>query len=120
MANQTGRKSKQGSFLSVSIMFSITLALFVAGLFGVLIVFSKQLEKIVQDNIRIQVYLKQDLSDTARLKVRKQIESGDYLNREINSRYVLFQKMRRLKNLSLKLVRTSTNLWVKIRFMIHL
>ena len=64
-------------------MFSITLALFVAGLFGVLILFSKQLERIVQDNIRIQVYLKQDLSDSARLKVRKKIESGDYLNREI-------------------------------------
>jgi cell division transport system permease protein len=83
MANQTGRKSKQGSFLSVSIMFSITLALFVAGLFGVLVVFSKQLEKIVQDNIRIQVYLKQDLQDSARVKIRKQLESGAYINQEI-------------------------------------
>jgi cell division transport system permease protein len=64
-------------------MFSITLALFVAGLFGVLVVFSKQLEKIVQDNIRIQVYLKQDLSDSSRILVRKQLESGAYINHEI-------------------------------------
>jgi cell division transport system permease protein len=73
------RKKKLGSYPSISVVASITLALFAIGVFGALVIYSKELEKAVKENIRIQVYLKRQLTNDERLKIEKQLESKSFL-----------------------------------------
>jgi len=72
-------KKKLGNFPSISVIFSITLALFVIGLFGILIVYSGELEHSVRENFRVQVFLKNDLTDSVKTVLRKKIEPQDYV-----------------------------------------
>jgi cell division transport system permease protein len=66
------RKKKLGSYPFLSVVFSITLALFVIGVFGALVIYSRELERAVRQNIRIQVYLKNQITPTQ----QKQIENA--------------------------------------------
>ena len=75
MSAQPSRaKKKLGSYPSISVIFSITLALFVIGLFGILIVYSGELERVVRENFRVQVFLKNELSDSAKAITKKNIQ----------------------------------------------
>src|SRR5882762_3227170 len=64
-------KKKLGSYPSVSVVFSITLALFAIGVFGALVIYSKELEKAVKENIRVQVYLNSRVTKEDRAKIEK-------------------------------------------------
>src|SRR5688572_893345 len=66
-------------------MISITLALFVTGLFGLVTIYSQELERLVRENIRVQVYLKNGLTETQRMQVEKKLESLPYVNQDIES-----------------------------------
>lgn len=77
------RRNKFGSYPSGSVVFSITLALLVAGLFGLLTSFTHQLERLVRDNYRVQVYLRQDVNDSLRQVITKTLTAQDFLNREL-------------------------------------
>ena len=55
-------KKKLGSYPSAGVIISITLALFAIGVFGSLLVYSKELERVVRENVTIQVYLKNQLT----------------------------------------------------------
>ena len=72
-------KKKLGNYPSISVIFSITLALFVIGLFGILIVYSSELERVVRENFRIQVFLKNDLTDSAKSVIKKRILQQEYV-----------------------------------------
>jgi cell division transport system permease protein len=85
-------KKKLGSYPSASVIFSITMALFVAGLFGILMTFSRQLEKVVQENIRIQVYLKRELSTTDVKALKNQLQTTEFLNKTINNPVTFISK----------------------------
>ncbi len=74
-------KKKLGTYPVVGVTFSITLALFVTGLFGTLIIYSTQLEKIVRENVRMQIYLKNGLTENQRIQIEKKLEVLPYLNR---------------------------------------
>lgn len=75
-------RRKLGSYPYIGVVFSITLALFVIGLFGMLILYAQQFEKIVRENIRIEVYLKNGLTQTQRLQVEKKLESLPYVSKQ--------------------------------------
>jgi cell division transport system permease protein len=47
-----------------------------AGLFGTLIIYSQELERLVRENIRVQVYLKNGLTDTQRTQIEKKLEGS--------------------------------------------
>jgi len=76
-------RKKLGSYPYFGVVVSITLALFVTGLFGLVIIYSHQLERVVRENIRVQVYLKNGLTETQRLQVEKKLESLPYVNKSI-------------------------------------
>ncbi|HMR55909.1 MAG TPA: permease-like cell division protein FtsX, partial [Cyclobacteriaceae bacterium] len=61
------------------VILSITLALFVIGVFGALVIYSKELERIVRENVKIQVYLNTQISDTQRNQIEKGLASKPYL-----------------------------------------
>jgi cell division transport system permease protein len=78
-------RKKLGSYPSIGVIVSITLALFVTGLFGLLIIYSQELERVVRENIKVQVYLKHDLTETQRTQVEKKLESLPYINKNLTS-----------------------------------
>jgi cell division transport system permease protein len=74
------RKKKLGSYPLVSVVFSITLALFVIGLFGLLVILTNKLTNNIQENIEMQVFLNKDLTENDRVKIMKTLSSKDYVN----------------------------------------
>lgn len=83
------RKKKLGGYPAVGVVISITLALFVIGLFGILVIYSKQLEKLVRENVRMQVYLKSNITETQRLQIENKLLSMDFVNKK-DGRGILF------------------------------
>jgi cell division transport system permease protein len=73
-------RKKLGSYPYVGVIISITLALFVTGLFGMLIIYSRGFERLVRENIRLEVYLKNGLTETQRLQVEKKLETLPYIS----------------------------------------
>jgi cell division transport system permease protein len=87
---QSYTRKKLGSYPSVGVVISITLALFVTGLFGLLIIYSQELERVVRENIKLQVYLKSNLTETQRTQVEKKLEQLPYINKTITEDPVAF------------------------------
>ncbi|MFN8690632.1 MAG: ABC transporter permease, partial [Cyclobacteriaceae bacterium] len=78
------RKKKLGTYPFVSVVFSITLALFVLGVFGVMLIFSRELERSVRDNLNIQVYLKGTVTEKQRKQIRTDLASAYFTARKEN------------------------------------
>jgi cell division transport system permease protein len=74
-------KKKLGGYPATGVVISITLALFVVGLFGLVLIYSQQLERQVRQNIRMQVYLKSNVSETQRLEIKNKLLSLDYVSK---------------------------------------
>lgn len=72
------RKKKLGTYPYLSVVLSITLALFVIGVFGALVIYSKELERIVRENVKVQVYLNTHVSDVQRKQIEKTLTSKPY------------------------------------------
>ncbi|MBX2966191.1 MAG: permease-like cell division protein FtsX [Cyclobacteriaceae bacterium] len=75
-------RKKLGSYPSIGVIISITLALIVIGLFGVALIYSNQLEKLVRDNIRMEVYLNTNLTETQRTQIEKKLEALPYISKQ--------------------------------------
>lgn len=76
------KKKRLGAYPYVSVVFSITLALFVVGVLGLLIIHSQKLSKLIKENIEVQVYLKKDISEQQRIKVRKLLEQYEFVAKD--------------------------------------
>ncbi len=72
MASHT-RKKKLGSYPTLLVVFSITLALVVIGLFGLLLVHAQRLSEVVRENLEVQVYLDRDLPETELLRLQQDL-----------------------------------------------
>lgn len=75
-------KKNLGGYPATGVVISITLALFAVGLFGLLMIYSQQLEKQVRQNIRMQVYLKSNISETHRLEIKNKLLALDYISKD--------------------------------------
>ncbi len=75
------KKKKLGSYPYFSVVFSITLALFVIGLFGALIIYSKELERVVRESVKIQVFLQSHITETQRLQIQKTLDTKPYVSK---------------------------------------
>jgi cell division transport system permease protein len=75
------RKKKLGTYPYLSVVLSITLALFVIGVFGALVIYSKELERIVRENVKVQVYLNSQVSDVQRNQIEKGLASKPYVGK---------------------------------------
>lgn len=72
-------KKKLGGYPALGVVTSITLALFVLGLFGNLIIYSNQFGKIIRDNLNIKVYLKSTLAETQRNQLERTISAKKFV-----------------------------------------
>jgi len=76
------RKKKLGSYPYTSVVLSITLALFVIGIFGLLMIYSKELERVVLENVKIQVYLKSQLTENQKKEIEKSLSTRYFLPKD--------------------------------------
>ena len=72
------KKKKLGSYPYVSVILSITLALFVIGLFSILILQSHKLSNIIKEQIEVQVYMKRNVTEIQRIQVQKTLSTKPY------------------------------------------
>lgn len=84
MEQKTRTKRKLGSYPFVSVTFSITLALFVIGLFGLMALHANKLTNIIQENIELQVFLNKQISAGEVSKINRTIGSKTYVIKENN------------------------------------
>ena len=63
----------------MSVVFSITLALFMVGALGMLAIHSKKLTSIIKENIEIQVFLKRNVSEEQQIRIQKTLEGYDFI-----------------------------------------
>ena len=73
MATPTTHKKKLGSYPTLLVVFSITLALVVIGLFGLLLLHAQKLSEVVRENLEVQVYLDRDLPETELLRLQQDL-----------------------------------------------
>lgn len=88
---KTRKKKKLGSYPYASVIFSITLSLFVIGLFGLLLLHTSKLTQLIKENIEIQVYLNKGITNNQRIQIQKTLSSKDYAavkNNEVQISYV--------------------------------
>jgi len=76
------RKKTLGKYHYASVIFTTTLALFVIGIFGVLMLQTNELKNNIQSNIELQVYLNKDISSTQRGRIESQIQASGMLHSE--------------------------------------
>jgi cell division transport system permease protein len=87
------KKKKLGSYPFASVIFSITLALFVIGIFGLLALHTNKLKEIITENIELQVYLNREVSENDRIRIQKTLSTKEYiLNSEENSGITFISK----------------------------
>ena len=73
------KKRKLGSYPFASVVFSITVALLVLGLFGWLLLHSSRLGAQIQESVEVQVYLNKNISQSDISKIRSSIASKPYI-----------------------------------------
>lgn len=76
---KTRKKRKLGSYPFASVVFSITVALLVLGLFGWLLMHSSRLGTRIQENVEVQVYLNKNINQSDITKIRTAIASKPYI-----------------------------------------
>jgi len=76
------KKKKLGSYPYLNVVFSISIALFVIGLLGLLVLHSQKLTQLIKENIEIQVYLKKNVSKSDLTKIRYSFEEADYISKD--------------------------------------
>ncbi len=84
------RKKKLGSYPFISVVFSITLALFVIGMFGILVIYSDELGRLVKENVKIQVYLKNQLEEKDSKAIEKQLSQSDFILKDLSKKPLVF------------------------------
>ncbi len=76
---KTRKKRKLGSYPFLSVTFSISLALFVIGVFGLLFLQTNRLTTLIQENIEFQVYLDKNLSSLETTRIQRTVASKPYV-----------------------------------------
>ena len=74
----TRRKKRLGSYPYASVVFSITLALFVIGLFGLLLLNTQKLSTLIKEKVEVQVYLQNRLSESQIIGIQKTLANKDF------------------------------------------
>lgn len=77
--HKPARKKKLGSYPHAMVIFTITLALFVIGLFGTLLIHAGKLSDRVKQSIEVQVYLDYQLTQTQLARLRNTFAQGEYI-----------------------------------------
>ena len=72
------RRHKAGSYPQLTVGFSVTLALFVIGLCGLLLLHARRLSVLLRENIEVQVYLEKNVTASQRQQLSETLATRPY------------------------------------------
>ena len=84
------KKKKLGSYPYMSVVFSITLALIVIGLFGLLLLHTQKLTHLIKQNIEVQIYLDKNVSENNIVRLQNILSNSEFISRENEDSSVVF------------------------------
>ncbi|MFT4737986.1 MAG: cell division transport system permease protein [Cyclobacteriaceae bacterium] len=90
MRKSSTRKKKLGSYPFVSVVFSIFLSLFVSGLFGIILIKTNSLTRIIKENVEVQVYLNKPIAKTEISRLQKIIGAKRYIGQVEGSEVIRY------------------------------
>ncbi|MFN0048352.1 MAG: cell division protein FtsX [Cytophagales bacterium] len=73
------KRKTLGSYPYLSVLFSITMALFVIGLFGLLVIYANRLSILIKENIELHIYTDYNLDENSNRRIVKFINQQAYL-----------------------------------------
>lgn len=73
------KKKKLGNYPHTMVVFSITLALFVIGLFGLLLIHAGKLSEKVKESLEMQVYLDRNLTEVQLVRLQKTFAAKEFI-----------------------------------------
>lgn len=73
------RKKKLGGYPATGVVISTTLALFVIGLFGLILIYSNRFEILVRENVTFKVYTRSSLSETQLKQVEQSLAAKEFV-----------------------------------------
>lgn len=76
---QPSRKKKLGGYPATGVVISTTLALFVIGLFGLILIYSNRFEQLVRENVTFKVYTRSSLSETQLKQVEQSLAAKEFV-----------------------------------------
>ncbi|MFC3881123.1 cell division protein FtsX [Algoriphagus namhaensis] len=79
MAKNPRKKKKLGYFKFGSVLFSITLSLFIVGLFGVILIQAKSLTTLIRENVELQVFLDKSLEPNELEEIKANISGRPFI-----------------------------------------
>src|SRR5688572_2565962 len=84
------QKKNLGSYPQLTVVFSITISLFVIGLFSILFLHANKLSKVIQENIELHVYLDNNLEDMEVTSLKMEIASLPYILKKNNTPQITY------------------------------
>ena len=73
------KKKRVGSYQYGSVIFGITMALFVIGLLGLVVIMTQRLTKTVRENFEVTVFLNKNISENQRNRIESELSGSAYL-----------------------------------------
>jgi len=73
------KRTKVGSYPYLSVIFSTTLALFLLGLFGMLLINTNKLVEYIQENLEMQVYLNSNVTANQATRLQTLLKDKDFV-----------------------------------------
>ena len=84
------RQYRLGSYPVLNVVFSIALALFIIGLFGLLLLHAARLTGAIREQVRIQVYLHKNITESERIKLRQLLSKKDFVFKKHSQAQIRF------------------------------
>ena len=84
------KKKKLGSYPNTSVVFSVSLALFVIGLFGLLLLHTTHLTENIRENISMQIYLDKFITENDKIKLNRMLTSKPFVAKEEDQPQITF------------------------------
>ena len=78
-AKRFHKRRKLGGIPFVGVFFSMTLALFILGIFGGLMLFAKEFTRKIRENVEIQVFLQRSVTESQIIAVRSTLSSMPFV-----------------------------------------
>ncbi len=77
--NRPFSKKRIGSYPYIGVLVNITLALFITGLLGLILIYTYQFSIRTKENVEVEVYLRRDVNENQRLSIQKKLTQLDFV-----------------------------------------
>ena len=70
----------------MGVLVNITLALFITGLLGLILIYTYQFSIRTKENVEVEVYLRRDVNENQRLSIQKKLTQFDFVLKDENGK----------------------------------